>query len=35
MLHVDFVIGFTAILKILINRSLVKPSIAEKVMYIL
>ena len=35
MLHVDFIIGFIAIPKILINRSLVKTVITEKVIHIL
>lgn len=30
MLHVDFITGFIIILKILINRSLVKPIVIEK-----
>ena len=35
MLHVHFIIGFRAIPKILINRSLVKTIITEKVIHIL
>ena len=35
MLHVHFIIGFITIPKILINRSLVKTIITEKVIHIL